>query len=96
MLRHPEYTRARLQQLGTDIAEGGEICAFRAVVSDRRCAELQIELHMRCDLEAAMAVAQGWPLLTRGGGVEVRQLPILTPSVRASAVILNECCRSVG
>jgi len=34
------------------------------------------------DLEAAMAIAQGWPLLTRGGGVEVRQLPILTPSVQ--------------
>jgi len=33
------------------------------------------------DLEVAMAVAQGWPLLTRGGSVEVRQLPILTPSV---------------
>ena len=33
------------------------------------------------DLEAAMAVAKDWPLLARGGGVEVRELPILTPSV---------------
>ena len=37
------------------------------------------------DLEAAMTVAKAWPLLARGGGVEVRELPILTPSVRASA-----------
>jgi hypothetical protein len=33
------------------------------------------------ELEAAMAVAKAWPLLARGGGVEVRELPILTPSV---------------
>jgi hypothetical protein len=37
------------------------------------------------DLEAAMAVAKAWPLLARGGGVEVRELPILTPSLQASA-----------
>jgi len=36
------------------------------------------------DLEAAMAVAEAWPLLARGGGVEVRELPILKPSVPAS------------
>ena len=37
------------------------------------------------DLEAAMAVAKAWLLLARGGGVEVRELPILTPSIQASA-----------
>jgi len=33
------------------------------------------------DLEAAMVVAKAWPLLASGGGVELRELPILTPSV---------------
>jgi hypothetical protein len=37
------------------------------------------------DVEAALAVAEAWPLLARGGGVEVRELAILTPSVHASA-----------
>ena len=35
--------------------------------------------------EAAMAIAETWPLLARGGGVEVRELAILTPSVQAGA-----------
>jgi hypothetical protein len=37
------------------------------------------------DLGAAMAVAAAWPLLARGGGVEVRELPVLRPSVPAPA-----------
>lgn len=37
------------------------------------------------DLEAAVACAKAWPLLARGGGVEVREVPILTPSFRPAA-----------
>jgi hypothetical protein len=36
------------------------------------------------ELESAVGVAKGWPLLARGGGVEVRELPILTPSLQAA------------
>jgi hypothetical protein len=37
------------------------------------------------DLAAALAVAEAWPPLARGGGVEVRELPVLQASVPASA-----------
>jgi hypothetical protein len=37
------------------------------------------------DLEAAVALAQSWPLLARGGGVEVRELTVMTPTTPASA-----------
>jgi hypothetical protein len=36
-------------------------------------------------LEAALAMAEAWPLLARGGGVEVREVTILKPGVQASA-----------
>jgi len=36
------------------------------------------------DLETAMAFAEAWPLLGRGGGVEVQEIPVLTPSVQAT------------
>jgi hypothetical protein len=32
------------------------------------------------NLAAAMAVAAAWPLLVRGGGIEVRELTLLHPS----------------
>ena len=35
------------------------------------------------DLETAMAFAKAWPLLARGGGVEVQEIPVLTPGVHA-------------
>jgi hypothetical protein len=35
-------------------------------------------------LEAAIALAEAWPLLTRGGGVEVRELTSRPPVPRAS------------
>jgi hypothetical protein len=34
-------------------------------------------------LETAMALATAWPLLARGGGVEVQQIRVLTPSGQA-------------
>lgn len=37
------------------------------------------------DPESAKAIAEAWPLLARGGGIELREIPILTPSVQASA-----------
>jgi hypothetical protein len=37
------------------------------------------------DLAAAMAVAETWPLLARSGGVEVREMRILTPRLQASS-----------
>jgi hypothetical protein len=36
------------------------------------------------NLEEAIALAEAWPLLARGGGVEIRELTILQPSLRAS------------
>jgi hypothetical protein len=36
------------------------------------------------DLETAMAFANAWPLLARGGGVEVQEIPVLTPSVQVT------------
>jgi hypothetical protein len=53
-----------------------------ATVAERRLAYTLISTD---DLDSAMAVAKAWPLLARGGGVEVRVLPILTPSVQGSA-----------
>jgi hypothetical protein len=35
-------------------------------------------------LEAAIALAEAWPLLARGGGVEVRELTSRPPVLRAS------------
>jgi len=37
------------------------------------------------DLEAAVAVAQAWPLLARGGGVEVRELTLVNPTASVAA-----------
>jgi hypothetical protein len=37
------------------------------------------------DLDAAVALAEAWPLLARGGGVEVREFTTLKPRVPASA-----------
>jgi hypothetical protein len=64
---NPAFDSAAALQLGN--------CATAA---ERRFAYTLISTD---DLEAAMAVAKAWPLLARGGGVEVRELPILTPSV---------------
>jgi hypothetical protein len=50
--------------------------AERAVAYTLICAD---------DLEAAVALAQSWPLLARGGGVEVRELTVMTPTTPASA-----------
>ena len=36
------------------------------------------------DLQAATALAEAWPLLARGGGVEVRELTTLKPPVLIS------------
>jgi hypothetical protein len=36
------------------------------------------------DLETAAAFAKAWPLLARGGGVQVQEIPVLTPSVQAT------------
>ena len=36
------------------------------------------------NLEGAIAVARAWPPLARGGGVEVHEIPVLTPSVQAT------------
>ena len=36
------------------------------------------------DLETAMGFAKAWPLLARGGGVEVQEIAVLTPSVPAT------------
>ena len=36
------------------------------------------------ELESAVGVAKAWPLLARGGGVVVRELPILTPSLQVA------------
>jgi hypothetical protein len=33
------------------------------------------------DLDAATGFAKAWPPLARGGGVEIREIPILTPAV---------------
>jgi hypothetical protein len=35
-------------------------------------------------LEAAVALAEAWPLLARGGGIEVRELTVLQAGLRAS------------
>lgn len=35
------------------------------------------------DLETAMAFAKAWPVLAHGGGVEVQEIPVLTPSIHA-------------
>jgi len=35
-------------------------------------------------LEEAVALAEAWPLLARGGGVEVRELTVLQPGLQAS------------
>ena len=35
-------------------------------------------------LEAAVALAEAWPLLAHGGGVEVRELTVLQPGLQAS------------
>jgi hypothetical protein len=37
------------------------------------------------NLEAAAALAEGWPLLARGGGVEVRELTLKNSRLQASA-----------
>jgi hypothetical protein len=36
-------------------------------------------------LETAVALAEAWPLLAHGGGVEVRQITVLQPGLQASA-----------
>jgi len=36
------------------------------------------------DLETAIAFAEAWPPLARGGGLEVQEIPVLTPSVQAT------------
>ena len=48
-----------------------------ATASGRRMAYTLISA---ADLEAAMGFAKAWPLLARGGGIELREVPILTPS----------------
>jgi hypothetical protein len=49
--------------------------------ADRRLAYTLISTD---DLETAMAFAKAWPLLAGGGGVEVQEIPVLTPSVQAT------------
>jgi hypothetical protein len=36
------------------------------------------------ELEAAVALAEGWPLLARGGGIELRELTVIWAGLRAS------------
>ena len=36
------------------------------------------------ELAAAVALAEAWPLLARGGGIEVRELTVLQAGLRAS------------
>lgn len=35
-------------------------------------------------LETAIAFANAWPLLARGGGAEVLEIPVLTPTLQAT------------
>ena len=48
-------------------------------------AQLAYTLLSADDLEAAVAVAQAWPLLARGGGVEVRELTLVNPTASVAA-----------
>jgi hypothetical protein len=36
------------------------------------------------NLETAMTVARAWPLLAHDGGIEVHEIPVLTPTVHAT------------
>jgi hypothetical protein len=51
-----------------------------ATQGERRLAHTLISTD---DLETAMAFANAWPLLARGGGVEVQEIPVFTPGVQA-------------
>jgi hypothetical protein len=44
-------------------------------------AQLAYTLFSADDLESAIAVAQAWPLLARGGGVEVREFTLVKSTV---------------
>jgi hypothetical protein len=52
-----------------------------ATEGERRLAHTLISTD---DLETAMGFAGAWPLLARGGGIEVQEIPVLTPTVQAT------------
>jgi hypothetical protein len=78
--------QAWFERLGTNRVGGGNP-AFepRRLGSSEMSSDMLAHTLISTDnLEAAIALAEAWPLLPRGGGVEIRELTILQPSLRAS------------
>jgi hypothetical protein len=75
--------RAWFASLGSNLIGGGNpsfetrVIGNCATTSERKVAYTLIATE---SLEKAVALAEAWPLLTRGGGVEVRELPSPLPS----------------
>jgi hypothetical protein len=70
-----------LPQAGNPAVDGARVLGDCGTDPQRRLAYTLIATDY---LESAIAIAEAWPQLTRGGGVEVRELPILTPALQAT------------
>jgi hypothetical protein len=77
--------------LGASLPEPGSPAVDRGAAKGLGDCEITAERNLAYtlissdDLDTAMTFARAWPLLARGGGVEVRELAVLTPSVHAAA-----------
>jgi hypothetical protein len=79
--------RAWFASLGDNLLSGRPATLETRRLGNCRADEAQIALTLVSadDMESAVALASTWPLLARGGGVDVREFALLRPPVHAIA-----------